>query len=218
MKAYRTRSPSSHSWSWITSRSGFPSISQNRTSGTIVGEWLPQIPYIQNKLQNIDSNTINKHVQNVRIVHALWTWVGWTPAFLASWKVNRLWSRRVSAEKFSWGMLLHCDIAINAFVFAGFPTYLIRNTYTNKNAHTSWNRKYWIILSKLKITTTILQSFLADLSKAWPCSTKILPFCISRSPRSMPGPLGTLPTKHTLKQIKMIFRLNRLVVEVWQLL
>src|SRR4051794_24959960 len=68
-----------HAWSPITSGAGLPSISAWKTSGYCVAEWLPQIVILR-------------------------TDVTCTPAFVASWALARLWSRRVIAVKRSRGI------------------------------------------------------------------------------------------------------------------
>src|SRR5512144_1048370 len=75
-------------WSSITLAAFLPPISVWNTSGYWVVEWLPQIVIF---LMSVTA----------------------TPAFLASWLIARLWSRRVSAENRSRGMSGALLIAIN---------------------------------------------------------------------------------------------------------
>src|ERR1700720_3393895 len=83
-------------WSLTTSAAFLPLISAWKTSGYWVAEWLPQI------------------VTFLMSVTA-------APVFLASCEIARLWSRRVSAENRSRGMLGALVIAISALVLAGLP-------------------------------------------------------------------------------------------------
>src|ERR1035437_10532521 len=87
-----------------------------------------------------------------------------TPAFLASWVLDRFSSRRVIANQRSAGTSGAFERAIRQLVLQGFPTTRIR---------TSSAAFFWIAL---------------------PCGAKIPPLIDRRSPRSMPAFLGTEPT------------------------
>src|SRR5829696_1372123 len=90
------KSFSIQAWSLTTSAAFLPPISAWNTSGYWVAEWLPQIVIF---LMSLTA----------------------APVFLASCAIARLWSRRVSAENRSGGMLGALVFAISALVLAGFP-------------------------------------------------------------------------------------------------
>jgi hypothetical protein len=93
---------------------------------------------------------------------------GLTASRFATCAVARFWSKRVSAVKFSRGMLGAAFIAISAFVFAGLPT---TNTFTSRAA---------------------------NALIAAPCTRKMAALRGSRSLRSMPGPRGRAPTNNAM--------------------
>ena len=92
------------------------------------------------------------------------------PVFSANWLKARLWSSLVMALKHEGLSDLAFFIAIKQLVLAGLPT------------------------------TKTLTDLLALSARAFPCSTKMAPFCFKRSARSMPGPLGFEPTRKTASQ------------------
>ena len=96
------------------------------------------------------------------------TSVARTSSMPASRAVPRFWSRRVSAEKFSLGMLGALVMVMSAFVLAGFPT------------------------------TRTFTVFFANSSMAFPWPSKMAAFACNKSLRSMPLPLGLAPTSSAM--------------------
>src|SRR4051812_42539045 len=88
------KSFSSHSWSLTTSAAFLPPTSAWKMSGYWVAEWLPQIVILVMSVTG-------------------------APVLAASCEIARLWSRRVRAEKRSFGVSGALGIAISAVGFAG---------------------------------------------------------------------------------------------------
>mmetsp|Transcript_17833 Transcript_17833/g.36562 ORF Transcript_17833/g.36562 Transcript_17833/m.36562 type:complete len:245 (+) Transcript_17833:69-803(+) len=135
-------SPVYHASSSITSFAGFPLMVAWLMSGYCVEEWLPQMML----LCTSSSEAL---------------------ALIASCPSARLWSRRVSAEKFSFGMLGAHSEAIRQLVLAGLPT------------------------------TRTLTDLEATVLRSSPCSLKMPQFLVRRSLRSMPSLRGKAPSMIT---------------------
>src|SRR6185503_949635 len=95
------KSLSSQAWSLTSCAAFFPLTSAWKMSGYWVEEWLPQIVILRMSLTLV-------------------------PVLAASCARDRLWSRRVSAEKRSRGMSGALLMAMRALVLAGLPVTVIR--------------------------------------------------------------------------------------------
>mmetsp|Transcript_24977 Transcript_24977/g.59605 ORF Transcript_24977/g.59605 Transcript_24977/m.59605 type:complete len:220 (+) Transcript_24977:367-1026(+) len=134
--------PVYQSLSLMTSLAGLPEIVAWLMSGYWVAEWLPQM---------MGPDTSSRG----------------TDALIASCAKARLWSRRVSAEKFSLGMLVAQVMAVRQLVLAGLPT------------------------------TSTFTVFDATVLRYSPCSLKMPQFLARRSLRSMPSLRGNAPSMIT---------------------
>mmetsp|Transcript_7394 Transcript_7394/g.14377 ORF Transcript_7394/g.14377 Transcript_7394/m.14377 type:complete len:261 (+) Transcript_7394:174-956(+) len=131
-----------HASSLIRSLAGVPLTLQWLMSGYWVEEWLPQM---------MDPVTCSMG----------------TPHLMATCAMARLWSRRVSAEKFFLGMLGAHSEAMRQLVLAGLPT------------------------------TSTLTFLEATVLRRSPCCLKMPQFFSRRSLRSMPSLRGKAPSMMT---------------------